>query len=190
MGDRPVHGGAWVCSQCGAEVDEGFDQCWQCGATVAGEEDAGFVPVVLEGLPLVCPQCEADLSAVVGRTCPRCGEALADQFHEIPEGAVAPADAEAAAWVEQATPRAVTIDFSRVDVLPLVLVMAAWLLLGPVVVLALLEGVDRLEVLRRTGLVGERWYEWVLPMVFSVAGFAWLCRFSVRRLGRRKSERA
>lgn len=24
--------GPWVCSACGAEVDAGFDICWQCGA--------------------------------------------------------------------------------------------------------------------------------------------------------------
>lgn len=24
--------GPWVCSNCGAEVDAGFDICWQCGA--------------------------------------------------------------------------------------------------------------------------------------------------------------
>ncbi|MCB1725083.1 MAG: DUF2007 domain-containing protein [Chromatiaceae bacterium] len=25
--------GPWVCGVCGAEVDAGFDICWQCGAT-------------------------------------------------------------------------------------------------------------------------------------------------------------
>ena len=24
--------GPWKCTQCGAEVDAGFDICWQCGA--------------------------------------------------------------------------------------------------------------------------------------------------------------
>jgi hypothetical protein len=26
----PRHG-PWVCAACGADVDEGFDVCWQCG---------------------------------------------------------------------------------------------------------------------------------------------------------------
>jgi hypothetical protein len=25
--------GPWVCSQCAAEVDAGFDICWQCGSS-------------------------------------------------------------------------------------------------------------------------------------------------------------
>lgn len=25
-------GGPWVCDHCGAEVDAGFEICWQCGA--------------------------------------------------------------------------------------------------------------------------------------------------------------
>jgi hypothetical protein len=25
-------GGPWVCQHCGAEVDAGFEICWQCGA--------------------------------------------------------------------------------------------------------------------------------------------------------------
>ncbi|MCB1786008.1 MAG: DUF2007 domain-containing protein [Chromatiaceae bacterium] len=30
-GDLPKLG-PWVCQTCGAEVDAGFDICWQCGA--------------------------------------------------------------------------------------------------------------------------------------------------------------
>ena len=27
-----ARGGPWVCAHCSAEVDAGFDICWQCGA--------------------------------------------------------------------------------------------------------------------------------------------------------------
>jgi hypothetical protein len=29
-------GGAWHCARCGAEVDAGFDLCWNCGAQRSG----------------------------------------------------------------------------------------------------------------------------------------------------------
>jgi hypothetical protein len=32
----------WICPNCAAEVDDGFDVCWQCGATQAGETDPYF----------------------------------------------------------------------------------------------------------------------------------------------------
>ncbi|HZN37053.1 MAG TPA: hypothetical protein VFB80_24650 [Pirellulaceae bacterium] len=33
----------WTCQHCQADVDHGFDVCWQCGATATGERDADFV---------------------------------------------------------------------------------------------------------------------------------------------------
>ena len=31
QGDLPK-AGPWICEHCGAEVDAGFDICWQCGS--------------------------------------------------------------------------------------------------------------------------------------------------------------
>ena len=36
----------WVCPQCQAEVDDGFDVCWQCGTTSDGAIAADFVPEI------------------------------------------------------------------------------------------------------------------------------------------------
>ena len=36
----------WVCSQCKAEVDDGFDICWQCGVTSDGTIASDFVPEI------------------------------------------------------------------------------------------------------------------------------------------------
>lgn len=36
----------WVCGNCGAEVEEEFDVCWQCGATRDGDVDESFVKEV------------------------------------------------------------------------------------------------------------------------------------------------
>ena len=33
----------WVCPHCIADVDDGFDVCWQCGSTADGKHDDDFV---------------------------------------------------------------------------------------------------------------------------------------------------
>jgi hypothetical protein len=40
----PPAGTAWQCSKCGAEVEAGFETCWQCGTSRDGVEDPDFVP--------------------------------------------------------------------------------------------------------------------------------------------------
>ncbi len=36
----------WICPTCGADVDDGFDVCWQCGTASDGTVASGFVPEV------------------------------------------------------------------------------------------------------------------------------------------------
>lgn len=36
----------WMCSDCGAEVDDGIDVCWQCGTASNGTVSTDFVPEV------------------------------------------------------------------------------------------------------------------------------------------------
>jgi hypothetical protein len=33
---------SWTCARCGAEVDAGLDQCWNCGSLADGAADPGF----------------------------------------------------------------------------------------------------------------------------------------------------
>jgi hypothetical protein len=34
----------WTCPKCRAEVDDGFEVCWQCGRAIDGAEDPAFNP--------------------------------------------------------------------------------------------------------------------------------------------------
>jgi RNA polymerase subunit RPABC4/transcription elongation factor Spt4 len=38
----------WICPNCGAEVDEGWNVCWQCGTSVDGAVNVSFVAEVDE----------------------------------------------------------------------------------------------------------------------------------------------
>jgi hypothetical protein len=50
---------AWHCPHCGADVDEGFDQCWSCGAGADSGTSLvssnGHRPVQIEATPTVNP---------------------------------------------------------------------------------------------------------------------------------------
>lgn len=56
---------SWVCKQCENEVDDDFEICWSCGATVEGEKDPDFFPEIeATDLPadgsrfIVCDNCD------------------------------------------------------------------------------------------------------------------------------------
>lgn len=36
----------WICARCQAEVEAGFEVCWQCGATRDGVENNDFLPEI------------------------------------------------------------------------------------------------------------------------------------------------
>ncbi|MBY0523840.1 MAG: hypothetical protein K2R98_10605 [Gemmataceae bacterium] len=40
----------WNCAKCKAEVDDGFEVCWQCGTTIDGQSDPSFSSAEAEGL--------------------------------------------------------------------------------------------------------------------------------------------
>jgi len=55
----------WVCSQCGEDVEDSFEVCWNCGADTSGGEDPSFenaesrevAEAVSAGVSSVCPKC-------------------------------------------------------------------------------------------------------------------------------------
>jgi hypothetical protein len=63
---------AWICAKCQAEIDAGFDVCWQCGTSREGEADPEFrreidVATLPEGVPLIaCRACGYEGKALVG----------------------------------------------------------------------------------------------------------------------------
>lgn len=64
----------WVCPNCGAEVDDGFDVCWQCGTASDGTVSTEFVPEVdVATLPpnfirtIRCEACGYEGKILVGR---------------------------------------------------------------------------------------------------------------------------
>jgi RNA polymerase subunit RPABC4/transcription elongation factor Spt4 len=62
----------WICTRCKAEVDAGFEVCWQCGASHEGEIDPEFrreidVATLPEGVPLIeCRGCGYQGKSLVG----------------------------------------------------------------------------------------------------------------------------
>ena len=64
----------WICAQCGADVEDSFDACWQCGAdrdgtpaTEAREPDAPSVPTNIR-----CRACGYRLDGLDAGKCPEC----------------------------------------------------------------------------------------------------------------------
>ena len=76
---------AWTCSECGTEIEAGYEVCWSCGHTIDGEETFPDEPQPTgDPEPIDCPMCGETYTAPPYQ-CPSCGEVSADIDEEEPE---------------------------------------------------------------------------------------------------------
>lgn len=74
---------AWTCSECGNEVEAGYEVCWSCGHTIDGDETFLEEPQLTgEPEPIACPMCGEPFTAPPYQ-CPSCGEKIREDEDEV-----------------------------------------------------------------------------------------------------------